>query len=156
MKARPLWRPFWWLSLSAPWPSVLWSTGLDPGFPLSPPGTELISLRNPVGLDGEDPKAADDLLLLSEFFLPVNEPVTVFLRSKDVLHSFFLPHFRVKQDAVPGMTIQTSFVPVEVGTFELACAELCGFGHYKMRGILHVVSQEEYDEFLRAEVPFIN
>jgi len=117
---------------------------------------ELISLTNPVGLDGEDSKAADDLLLLSEFFLPVDRPVTVFLRSKDVLHSFFLPHFRVKQDAVPGMTIQTSFVPVEIGTFELACAELCGFGHYKMRGILHIVSQEEYEEFLREEVPFIN
>jgi cytochrome c oxidase subunit 2 len=108
-----------------------------------------------VGLDANDPAAEDDLLLLSEFFLPVDRPVSIRLRSKDVLHGFYLPHFRVKQDAVPGMNIDIWFVPTVEGTFELACAELCGFGHYKMRGILHVVSEEEFEQFLQEEPPFL-
>lgn len=116
---------------------------------------ELISLDNPIGLDSEDAASKDDLLLLAEFFLPVNRPVNVRLRSKDVLHSFYLPNFRVKQDAVPGMEIELWFVPTKEGTYELACAELCGFGHYKMRGILHIVSDEEYEQFLQEELPFL-
>ncbi|MDA2934603.1 cytochrome-c oxidase [Acidobacteria bacterium AH-259-D05] len=116
---------------------------------------ELLSLNNPVGLDADDPAARDDLLLLGEFFLPVNRPVTIRLRSKDVLHSFYLPHFRVKQDAVPGMSIDIWFVPTKEGNYELACAELCGFGHYKMRGLLHVVGEEEYEQFLDEELPFL-
>lgn len=117
--------------------------------------TDLLSLNNPVGLDADDPAARDDLLLLSEFFLPVDRPVSIRLRSKDVLHGFYLPNFRVKQDAVPGMSINLWFVPTVEGTFELACAELCGFGHYKMRGILHVVSEEEFEQFLQEEPPFL-
>lgn len=116
---------------------------------------ELLSLNNPVGLDANDPAAQDDLLLLSEFFLPVDRAVSIRLRSKDVLHGFYFPNFRVKQDAVPGMNIDLWFVPTVEGTFELACAELCGFGHYKMRGILHVVSEEEFEQFLQEEPPFL-
>ncbi len=116
---------------------------------------ELINLDNPIGLDSTDAAAKDDLLLLAEFFLPVNRPANIRLRSKDVLHSFYLPNFRVKQDAVPGMEIELWFVPNKEGTYELACAELCGFGHYKMRGILHVVSDQEYEQFLEEEPPFL-
>ena len=117
---------------------------------------ELINLDNPIGLDAEDVASKDDLLLLAEFFLPVNRAANIRLRSKDVLHSFYLPNFRVKQDAVPGMEIEIWFVPTKVGTYELACAELCGFGHYKMRGILHVVSDQEFEQFLQEELPFLN
>ncbi len=127
--------------------------GLDGVFGRS--AAELLSLNNPVGLDADDPAAADDLLLLSEFYLPVNRPVSIRLRSKDVLHGFYLPNFRVKQDAVPGMSIDIWFVPTVKGDYELACAELCGFGHYKMRGVLHVVTEEEYEEFLQEELPFL-
>ena len=127
--------------------------GLDGVFGRST--AELLSLNNPVGLDADDPAAQDDLLLLSEFFLPVNRPASIRLRSKDVLHGFYLPHFRVKQDAVPGMSIDLWFVPTVEGTFELACAELCGFGHYKMRGILHVVTEEEFEQFIQEEPPFL-
>jgi cytochrome c oxidase subunit 2 len=116
---------------------------------------ELMSLNNPVGLDADDVAARDDLLLLGEFYLPVDRPASVRLRSKDVLHSFYLPHFRVKQDAVPGMLIDIWFVPTQEGTYELACAELCGFGHYKMRGLLHVVTEEEFEQFLQEEPPFL-
>ena len=83
---------------------------------------------NPLGIDHGDPAAADDITLLNEMTVPVNRPVRVRLRSKDVIHSFFLPHLRVKQDAVPGMTPEIVFVPTREGNFEIVCAELCGLG----------------------------
>ena len=73
---------------------------------------------------------------------------SVVLRSKDVIHSFYLPHFRVKQDAMPGMRIPIWFVPTEVGDYEIACAELCGLAHYRMKGKVHVLSREGYAEWL--------
>jgi cytochrome c oxidase subunit 2 len=111
--------------------------------------------HNPVGLDRNDPGAGDDLLLIGELHVPVNRPVRIRLRSKDVLHSFFLPMQRIKQDVVPGMTIDVWFVPTQVGDYEIGCAELCGFGHYQMRGLLRVESSEASDNFL-AELPTFN
>ncbi len=108
-----------------------------------------ISAENPLGVDPGDPAAADDIHELAVIYVPVNRPVHIRLRSKDVLHSFYLPHHRIKQDAVPGMTIGLWFVPTVEGEFELACAELCGFGHYQMRGTLHVVSDQEFEQWLR-------
>lgn len=115
----------------------------------------LLSLTNPVGVDRDDPAARDDQLLTGEIHLPVHRPARIRLRSKDVLHSFFLPIQRVKQDVVPGMTIEVWFVPTETGDFEIACAELCGFGHYQMRGLVRVESQEEFARWL-AELPTFN
>ena len=108
------------------------------------------SQDNPIGLDKTDPAAADDVLLLNQLYLPEGRPVRVQIRSLDVLHSFFLPNFRVKQDAVPGMTVQTWFVPRERGDFEIACAEHCGLGHYRMRGQVHVVAAGEFEQALAA------
>ena len=108
----------------------------------------LISVQNALGLDPSDPAAADDILDLALIYAPVNRPVHVRLRSKDVLHSFYLPHHRIKQDAVPGMTIDLWFTPNREGEFEIACAELCGFGHYQMRGTLKVVSQDEFSRWI--------
>lgn len=108
----------------------------------------LISADNSLGLDRSDVAAADDIQDLAVIHVPVNRAVSIRLRSKDVLHSFFLPHHRIKQDAVPGMTIELWFVPNREGEFEIACTELCGFGHYQMRGFLRVVSQEDFDRFL--------
>jgi cytochrome c oxidase subunit 2 len=112
----------------------------------------LLSLNNPVGVDRNDVAAGDDVLLIGEVHLPVNRPVRIRLRSKDVLHSFYLPIQRVKQDVVPGMTIDVWFVPTETGDFEIACAELCGFGHYQMRGLVRVESEEEFARWLE-ELP---
>ncbi len=99
---------------------------------------------NPVGLDRSDPLAADDIVAINQLHLPVNRPVTVRLSSKDVIHSFALPVMRVKQDAIPGMEIPIHFTPVlEMGDdvrWEIACAQLCGLGHYRMRGFLTVES----------------
>ena len=114
----------------------------------------LYAYVNPTGLDDDDPAAQDDIVTLNRIVLPVNRPVHIRLKSKDVLHSFYLPHHRVKQDAVPGMTIRLWFVPTEMGKFELACAELCGAMHYTMRGILNVVSEEEFEQWTAEQVPY--
>jgi cytochrome c oxidase subunit 2 len=104
------------------------------------------SQDNPIGLVKDDPAAKDDLLLLNQMYLPKDRPVRVQVRSMDVIHSFFLPNFRVKQDAMPGMTIDIWFTPTEVGDFEIACAEHCGLGHYRMRGAVHVVPAADLDK----------
>ncbi len=83
-----------------------------------------------------------------EFVMPVNTPIVFKLRSRDVLHSFFVPSMRVKQDAVPGMEIPVWFESEDVGEFDLICAELCGWGHYKMAGRVTVLSQADYDAWL--------
>jgi cytochrome c oxidase subunit II len=108
----------------------------------------LIAVDNPLGIDPADPASADDIHELALMYVPVDKPVHIRLRSKDVLHSFFLPYHRVKQDAVPGMTIDLWFVPTRVGEFDIVCAELCGFGHYQMRAFLHVVSDAEFQQWL--------
>ena len=86
----------------------------------------------------------DDVITSNEMRLPVDTPVRIRLRSKDVLHSFFVPEFRLKQDAVPGITIDVWVEATKTGDYEIACAELCGFGHYSMRGILTVMEPEAY------------
>lgn len=112
---------------------------------------QLISLDNPLGLDPKDDAAKDDIIDLNVIHVVVDRPVKVRLRSKDVIHSFFLPNLRVKQDSMPGMTIDLWFVPNKTGTFELACAELCGFGHYEMRGILIVMTPEDFAKWFEEK-----
>jgi len=105
--------------------------------------TKLITSTNNVAIDRPDPVAKDDVVTVNIMHVPVGKPVRVRLRSKDVIHSFFLPNFRVKQDAVPGMGIEVWFTPTKAGQYEIACAELCGLGHYRMRGALTVDESEE-------------
>jgi cytochrome c oxidase subunit 2 len=106
-----------------------------------------------VGLDDKDPAAKDDIVVTGEMHVPVNKPVIVKLRSKDVIHSFFLPNQRVKQDAVPGLSIEVTFTPNVAGNFELACAELCGNNHYKMKGLVTVdASEEEFNNWLKMKL----
>ncbi len=93
------------------------------------------------GPDGK-PDTHDDVYTVNDLHVPANEDVLVELKSADVLHSFFLPNLRVKQDAVPGMKIPVWFRAVKEGQYDLVCAELCGWGHYKMKGRLTVVPRE--------------
>jgi cytochrome c oxidase subunit 2 len=102
-----------------------------------------------VGLNTSDPAAKDDVVT-GTMYLPVDREVDVSLRAVDVIHSFFIPSLRFKQDAVPGLNIHMHFKPTAIGEYEIACAELCGLGHYKMHGMVHVVSQEDFDKWLAA------
>ena len=103
-------------------------------------------LRYP-GQDGEL-GTRDDVFVVNELHLPVNEEVLIELKSMDVLHDFFLPHLRIKQDAVPGTTIPVWFRATQPGEYDLVCAELCGWGHYKMKGRLFVESRSDYERWL--------
>ena len=105
--------------------------------------------RNPLGLDASDPRAADDIVFPGEVHAPVNRSLVIRLRSTDVIHSFFVPSLRVKQDAVPGMTPEILVVPTKEGSFDIACAELCGLGHYRMQGFFNVVSEAAFECWLR-------
>ncbi len=119
---------------------------------------------NPLGLDRSDPAAKDDITTVNQLYLPVNKPIIVRLRSKDVIHSFGVPEFRVKQDAVPGLTIPIWFIPnvttAEMRTrtgnpefqYEIACAQLCGLGHYRMRGFVTVQTAEEFQKWMEDTV----
>jgi cytochrome c oxidase subunit II len=102
-----------------------------------------------IGLDTTDAAAKDDVVT-GTMFVPVNREVEVILRAHDVIHSFFVPSMRFKQDAVPGLAIHMHFTPITTGDYEIACAELCGLGHYKMHGMLKVVSQRDFDKWLAA------
>ena len=125
----------------------------------------LIDLQsNPLGLDRDDPAAMDDATTVNQLYLPVNRPIIVRLRSKEVIHSFGVPEFRVKQDAVPGLTIPIWFIPnvttAEMRTrtgnpefqYEIACAQLCGLGHYRMRGFVTVQTAEEFQKWMDEAV----
>lgn len=146
---------------------------------------KLTTATNQLGMDFTDPKTWDDAIPGQEIYLPVGKKVRVRITAKDVLHNFYLPHFRVKMDAVPGMPTYFIFEPVkttaeyrnelrkydefnapadpadptgpkrwETFEYELACAELCGKGHYSMKRILRVVSQKEFDTWYRTQESF--
>ncbi len=104
---------------------------------------------NPMGLDPSDPDGKDDITTMNQIYLPVNKTVIIRLTSKDVIHSFGLPAMRVKQDIIPGMTTSTWFTPNKIGQYEIACSQLCGTGHYRMRGIVNVVSQSDFDQWIQ-------
>jgi cytochrome c oxidase subunit II len=123
--------------------------------------SKLIDLQsNPLGVDREDPPAKDDVTTVNQIYIPVNTPVIVKLRSKDVIHSFNVPELRVKQDAIPGLTIPIWFVPTVTTAemrqrtgnaefqYEIACAQLCGLGHYRMRAFVTVLSTEEFQKWM--------
>ena len=99
------------------------------------------------GADGQL-GTADDFTIRNKLHIPVDTPIVVLLKAEDVIHSFFIPAFRIKQDAVPGMEIRAWFQATIPGTYELACAELCGLGHYKMRAVVTVYTQEDYRRWL--------
>jgi cytochrome c oxidase subunit 2 len=125
---------------------------------------KLLDLQsNPLAVDRSDPAAKDDITTVNQIYLPVNRQIIVKLRSKDMIHSFGVPEFRVKQDAIPGLTIPIWFVPTVTTTemrtrtgnaefqYEIACAQLCGLGHYRMRGFVTVQTAEEFQKWMDDE-----
>jgi cytochrome c oxidase subunit 2 len=110
---------------------------------------------NFLGLDTSDPAARDDITTQNIVAIPVNRPIRVILRSKDVTHSFFVPQLRVKQDAVPGMAIDVRFTATKTGEYEIACAELCGMQHYMMRGRLLVMPEADFQNWLEERAALL-
>lgn len=111
----------------------------------------LVTPDNPLGLDRKDPDAMDDLATVNQLHLPIDKPAIVHLSSKDVIHSFGLPQMRVKQDAIPGIVHNVWFTPTKTGEWEIACSQLCGLGHYRMRGFYTIHTQSEFDNWLKEE-----
>ncbi|MDP3543873.1 MAG: hypothetical protein Q8T11_15505 [Elusimicrobiota bacterium] len=112
----------------------------------------LVHFSNPIGLDLADPASADDIVMGNELRLPVDRTAVIDLLSKDVIHSFFVPEFRIKQDAVPGLSIPIWVTPTKVGKYEITCAQLCGFAHSLMRGDVYVQTQEEFDAWYQSRL----
>jgi cytochrome c oxidase subunit 2 len=108
---------------------------------------KLVSADNPLGLDRKDPNAKDDITTINQLNLPTDRPVLVHLSSKDVIHSFGLYEMRVKQDAIPGMSIPVWFIPNRIGEYEIACSQLCGLGHFRMRGFITIQSAADYKKW---------
>jgi len=107
---------------------------------------------NPLGLDREgDPNAKDDVVT-STLHLPIGKPVITHISSKDVIHGFGVPAMRLKQDATPGLVIPIHFTPNRIGKYLIACSQLCGVGHAKMKGVVAVHSQDDFDQWLDSEV----
>ena len=108
---------------------------------------------SPVGLDRDDPNGKDDVVTINQLNIPVHKPVIMHLSSKDVIHSFFLPVMRIKQDAIPGQSMTLWFEATQTGKFEIACAQLCGLGHYRMRGFYNVMSPEDFEKWFASKAP---
>lgn len=113
---------------------------------------KFVSQQNPLGVDPSDPAGKDDIVVEnSEVVVPVGKPVIAHISSLDVVHSFAVRPMRVVQDAIPGMSVPVWFTPTHTGNYLITCAQLCGNGHSNMRGLLKVVTSEEYEKFLKSK-----
>ena len=117
--------------------------------------TRNITDDNPFGLNPDDPKGRDDILVDdTEVHLPLGKPTKVLLRSIDVLHNFYVPQFRGKMDMVPGAITYYWFTPTRTGTFDILCFELCGIGHHIMRGIVVIEEENAFQSWLNEQETF--
>jgi cytochrome c oxidase subunit II len=121
--------------------------GADSEFGKTDPKFYDDSALNYVGLDPSDAKGRDDVQATT-LVIPVNRPVELTMRSKDVIHSLFIPHMRIKQDVVPGLAIRVHFTPTRAGRYEIPCAELCGNNHFNMKSFLLVLTEDEYSDMV--------
>lgn len=111
---------------------------------------KFVDFTNPLGIDPSDPAGKDDVVSRNELHFPVGKRVLVRLTAKDVIHDFFIPSFRIKQDAVPGLATPLWFTPTRVGHYELTCAQLCGVGHAAMRADVIVEDKASFDAWLAS------
>ena len=138
-----------WLTFAS---QRVWAT-IHAHIPGSPAEVEILAeqfawnIRYP-GADGRF-NTADDITTINQLHLPLDQTAVIWLKSKDVIHSFFVPAFRVKQDVVPGRTGQVWVSPTRAGHYEIACAELCGLGHYRMRGFVTVEPWDRFQAWLK-------
>ena len=111
----------------------------------------LVGPTNPLGLDRTSAGGRDDIVVQNQLHVPIGRPVVIQLSSKDVIHSFGVAAMRVKQDAVPGLLTPVWFTPTLAGTFDVACSQLCGLAHFRMRALVTVETDEAYRKFLAEE-----
>ena len=124
--------------------------GADGKFGASKP--ELAASDNPLGFDRSDPAIKDDIFLDgTEIAVPVNKPVIAHITSLDVIHSFKVVPIRMTQDATPGYSVPVHFIPTRTNTYQIQCSQLCGNGHYSMRGYFKVLSQEDFDAWIKSK-----
>ena len=121
--------------------------GEDAAFGTVRPELVKAAAGNPLGLDRRDPKAWDDVVA-SELVLPVGREVDLALHAQDVIHGFFVPAMRVKQNAVPGMVLHVHFTPEVVGVYPILCSQVCGLGHAKMQATMRVLPAGEFTQWL--------
>jgi cytochrome c oxidase subunit 2 len=107
--------------------------------------------QNLFGLDLEHDVDSRDDIVTAEMAIPVNKEIHLLMHSKDVSHSFYVPALRIHQDFVPGLDLSVHFTATQVGKYEIACSQLCGLGHYNMRAFLEVMSQQDYDDWLKKQ-----
>lgn len=112
---------------------------------------KLMSDSNPLGIDPKDPASFDDFVTVNQFHFPVNKPVIAHIGSKDVIHSFGVPVMRLKQDAVPGLSVPIHFKSVKTGEFEIICSQLCGVSHTNMKGYMVSDTPESYDKWAKEQ-----
>jgi cytochrome c oxidase subunit 2 len=156
--------PTWWEQLE-PFPMAIplevrvtaeqyvWNIhypGIDRVF--GPTDPSLVSAANPLGIDRRDIYARDDIAVQNVLMLPLHRTVLLHVTSRDVIHSFTLNEMRVKQDATPGMTTKVWFIPTRTGTWDIACSQLCGSGHYRMRGEYSVLTTEDWVRWEAIEI----
>ena len=127
--------------------------GLDGRFGRTDPS--FISAADPLGIDRNDAAGKDDFVLVNLLVLPEGRAAVVHLVAKDVIHSFTLAEMRVKQDVTPGLPTTTWFTPTASGTWEIGCSQLCGLGHYRMRGVFEVRTEAAWQAFVRDEVALV-
>lgn len=123
--------------------------GVDGRF--GPTDVSRITTADPVGVDRTHSDGRDDIVLINVLQVPRDRAVVVRLQARDVIHNFTLPQMRVKQDVVPGLPVDTWFRPVREGRWEIACSQLCGLGHYRMRGEFAVLAPEVWEAWIREE-----
>jgi cytochrome c oxidase subunit 2 len=121
-----------------------------------PTSTAMITASNPLGIDRRADAARDDIGLQNILTVPVGRPIIVHLSSRDVVHSFTLNEMRVRQDATPGLVVRTWFTPTTTGRWEVACSQLCGLGHYRMRGAFSVLTADEWAAWEAREVALVS
>jgi len=114
-------------------------------------GPKLMTGENPFGFDKSDPNFKNNFVVTTDFVVPVDKPVIAYISSLDVIHSFACRPMRTMQDAIPGMVIPLHFTPKMTGTYLINCAQLCGSGHYSMRGTMKVVSATDYQKWVASK-----
>jgi cytochrome c oxidase subunit 2 len=127
--------------------------GSDASLGMTKPQLVTPALGNPLGLDPQDEHSRDDLVA-SELVLPMGREVDLQLRSLDVIHGFFVPAMRLKQNAVPGSLLHVHFTPTATGTYAILCSQVCGSGHARMQAHMRVVSAREFADWLTTRAAY--